>query len=69
MFSEEEDEWLSKSSGANDRISNPSYPVSSSTLAMRSSLTMFKAFLVANNSLFSDIKFSTSFPIPAQENL
>ena len=38
--------------------------MSSSTLAMRSSLTIFKAFFVAKSSLFSVMRFSTSFPIP-----
>ena len=42
------------------------YPVNSSTFAIKSSLTMLRAFLVANSSLFSVIKFSTSFPIPAR---
>ena len=31
---------------------------------MRSSLTIFKAFFVAKSSLFSVMRFSTSFPIP-----
>ena len=42
------------------------HPVNSSTLAMRSSLTMLSAFLVARSSLFSIIRFSTSLPIPTQ---
>lgn len=42
--------------------------VISSTLTIRSSLTIFRAFFVANNSLFSIIRFSTSFPIPASFN-
>jgi hypothetical protein len=41
-----------------------SHPVSSSTFAIRSSLTMLSAFLVASSSLFSAMRLSTSFPIP-----
>lgn len=43
------------------------YPVNSSTLAIKSSLTMLRAFFVASSSLFSVIKFSTSFPIPEKD--
>ena len=40
------------------------YPVISSTLAIRSSLTIFSAFFVAKSSLFSMMRFSTSLPMP-----
>lgn len=38
--------------------------VNSSTFAIRSSFTILRAFFVAKSSLFSKIRFSTSFPIP-----
>jgi len=44
------------------------YPVNSSSLAIRSSFTIFSAFLVANSSLFSEIRFSTSLPMPKVKN-